>query len=447
MSEQKIDEGAVELEEDIDKEYSVKLTNTTNPDVTDDEGNPVNATEKHYDVLDGDEKVGKVVHHHNDDGGHFFYATLHGKEVPYDRQKDGAPQTAKAFIDGVANTNWHAKTVRGSLDEESIAGATLRPNSRDVTDDPKSKLDYITKTIGAMNAMTNDDLTKWYTQAMALIGKEASGLPSGASADSNSSSIDTKIGKGPKTRDPMPKVSVKEDVEEMFVGEDLSEEFKEKASTLFEAAVNLRAIVEVTRLEEEYKTRLDEELASITESTENNLDTYLDYVSGKWMEDNQVAVESSLRNEIMEEFIDGLKGLFSEHYIEMPEEKIDVIESLAIKVQNLESALDESINESVELKRVILESKRQDLINDMTEGLTLTQSEKYAALAEGIDFDGDLEKYTKKLSVVKEHYFATKRGASNIEEETFEVEVDDKNKSGDPQINRYVQAISKNVKH
>jgi hypothetical protein len=340
-----------------------------------------------------------------------------------------------------------AVELEEDIDEESIAGATLRPNSRDVTDDPKSKLDYITKTIGAMNAMTNDDLTKWYTQAMALIGKEASGLPSGASADSNSSSIDTKIGKGPKTRDPMPKVSVKEDVEEMFVGEDLSEEFKEKASTLFEAAVNLRAIVEVTRLEEEYKTRLDEELASITESTENNLDTYLDYVSGKWMEDNQVAVESSLRNEIMEEFIDGLKGLFSEHYIEMPEEKIDVIESLAIKVQNLESALDESINESVELKRVILESKRQDLINDMTEGLTLTQSEKYAALAEGIDFDGDLEKYTKKLSVVKEHYFATKRGASNIEEETFEVEVDDKNKSGDPQINRYVQAISKNIKH
>lgn len=430
----------------LDEEYSVKLTKTTNPkDVTDDEDKPVKATVKHYDVHRGGKKVGEVEHHHDDYSGHSFNATLHGKNVPYDRQKDGA-QTAKAFIDGIAKTKWHAKTVKESLDEESIAAATLRAGSRS-DDNPKSKIDFMTKTLGAMNSMNKGDLTKWYDQAMALIGKEASSLPSGASADSNSSSIDMKGGKGPKTRDAMPKLNVKEDVEEMFSGEELSEEFKDKASTLFEAAVHARAIVEIARLEEEYETRLEEEVTSVLEGVESNLDTYLDYVVENWMKENEVAIESSLRNEIMEEFIGGLKNLFAEHYIEMPEEKIDVVEELAAKVERLETALDETINENSELKEIVLESHRQEVVGEIAEGLTMSQSEKFLSLAEGVDFDGDLDVYKKKLSVVKESYFpSSKPQTSYIEEETFEGDVSDKIVTHDPQVNRYVQAISRTVK-
>jgi hypothetical protein len=331
--------------------------------------------------------------------------------------------------------------------DESIASETLKAGSRSVGSDPKSKIEAITSVIGAMHSMRKDDLTKWYTQAMALIGKEASSLPSGASADSNASSIDMKTGKGPKTRDAMPKLNVKEDVEEMFTGEELSEEFKDKASTLFEAAVNARAIVEIARLEEEYETRLEEEVTSIVEGVENNLNTYLDYVVENWMQENEVAIESSLRNEIMEEFIGGLKNLFAEHYIDMPEEKIDVVEELAAKVERLEAALDETINENAELKISILESVRQETVDEIAEGLTLTQSEKFLSLAEGVSFDGDLEVYKKKLSVVKENYFpATKPQSSNIEEETFEGEVGEKIVNVDPQVNKYVQAISRTVK-
>jgi AcrR family transcriptional regulator len=337
-------------------------------------------------------------------------------------------------------------SIDENLDEESIASATLKAGSRP-DDNPKSKIDYMTKALGAMNAMKKEDLTKWYTQAMALIGKEASSLPAGASADSNAATVDMKTGKGPKTRDPMPKINVKEDVEEMFTGEELSEEFKDKASTLFEAAVNARAMVEIARLEEEYETRLEEEVTSIVEEVENNLNTYLDYVVENWMQENEVAIESSLRNEIMEEFIGGLKNLFAEHYIDMPEEKISVVEELAAKVERLEAALDETINENNELKEAVLESARQEIVSEVSEGLALSQSEKFLSLAEGVNFDGDLDVYKKKLSVVKESYFpSTKPQSSYIEEETFEGEVSEKIVSVDPQVNKYVQAISRTIK-
>lgn len=337
--------------------------------------------------------------------------------------------------------------VDETLEEESLAASTLKPGSKSVAD-PKSKIEAMTSVIGAMHAMRKDDLTKWYTQAMALIGKEASSLPAGASADSNASTIDMKGGKGPKTRDPMPKLNVREDVEDMFVGEELSEEFKDKASTLFEAAVNARAMVEVARLEEEYETRLEEEVSSIVESVEKNLDTYLDYVVEKWMEENQVAIESSLRNEVTEEFINGLKGLFAEHYISVPEDKVDVIESLAAKVEELEEALDETINENVELKTVIAEAERASVIDDMAEGLTMTQVDKFFALSEGVDFDGDLDTYKAKLNIIKETYFTKKSAMSaqtNIEEETFDGDAET-SVFVDPSVNRYVQAISRTVK-
>ena len=330
---------------------------------------------------------------------------------------------------------------------ESMASDTLKPGSRSVAD-PKSKIEVITSVIGAMHAMRKDDLTKWFTQAMDLIGKEASSLPSGANADSNCSSIHTKLGKGPKTRDPMPKLSVKEDVEVMFVGQDLSEEFKDKASTLFEAAVNARITLEMAKLEEEYEEKLHEEVAEISEALEKKLDTYLDYVTETWLKENQVAIESTLRNEITEEFIDGLRGLFAEHYIDVPENKIDVIEELVAKVTALETKLDESITENVQLKEALTLSEMTDIVREMAEDLTLNESEKFAALAEGIEFDGDLDVYRKKLEYVKESYFnkKTTQHVSNIEEETFEAPESDRVVSADPEISRYAQAISRTIK-
>lgn len=348
--------------------------------------------------------------------------------------------------------------------EESIASETLKADSRSDDSNPKSKIAAINAVIGSMNSMSSDELTKWYTSAMALIGKEASALPGSASSDSNKSSLNMKDSAatgsgGASAPDAMPRLdhknnplaSMKEDVEEMFVGTDLSEEFKDKATTLFEAAVNARATLEIARLEEEFETayeqRLEEEVASIVENVETNLDTYLDYIVENWMEDNQVAVESSLRNEIMEEFIGGLKGLFTEHYIDVPEEKVNIIEAMAQKIETLENALNESINDNNELKSELVEARMLSLVDELSEGLTISQAEKFAALAEGVSFDGNFNSYKSKLEMVKETYFSMKPKTSNIEEETFESDDESVNTVNmDPHVSNYVRAIARTTK-
>lgn len=366
----------------------------------------------------------------------------------YNAGNEGSKEKAKKLhAEYMKNADEHRSKIDESLElgEESLGAASLKPNSRTV-DDPQSKIEVMKRTLGVMNGMSKGDLTKFYDQAMALIGKEADSLPSGANFNANQNSVDMTTGKGPKTRDAMPKLSVKEDVEDMFAGEELSEEFKDKATTLFEAAVAARSTLELARLEEEFEIRHEEQLEEITESVQKNLDTYLGYVVERWMGENEVAIESALRNEVMEEFIDGLKGLFVEHYIDIPEEKANVVESLAAKVEELEAMLDESINENAELKTTILESNKQEVLDELAEGLTMNQGEKFFALAEGIEFDGDLEVFAKKLSVVKENYFTRSVTTTNLEEETFEEGEVISSASIDPSVNRYVQAISRTVK-
>jgi hypothetical protein len=382
--------------------------------------------------------------------------------------KMNSPEKQQRIADKITKHTYLGHTFDGAFRlahiGESIASDTLKADSRSDDSNPKSKIAAINAVIGSMNAMSSDELTKWYTSAMALIGKEASALPGSANSDSNKSSLNMKgsaaVGSGgASAADPMPKLdhknnplaSMKEDVEEMFVGTELSEEFKDKATTLFEAAVNARATLEIARLEEEfeaaYEERLEEEVTSIVENVETNLDTYMNYVVEKWMEDNQVAIESSLRNEIMEEFIGGLKGLFAEHYINVPEEKVDVIEAMAQKIETLENALNESINDANELKSVLAEAKMSSLIDELSEGLTMSQAEKFAALAEGVSFDGNFNSYKSKLEMVKETYFSMKPKTSNIEEETFESDEESVNTVNmDPHVSNYVRAIARTTK-
>ena len=343
---------------------------------------------------------------------------------------------------------------KGEIDEETLAAASLHPAARSIADTKalsKSKIGIMQQMLGTMNSMSKSDLTKWYTDTIKQFGPNKD-YGVGDVSGSNMSSIDMKASdavssKGPKTKYPMPKLNVREDIEEMFDGQDLSEEFKDTATTLFEAAINARLIVETARIEEEYASVIAEEITTFTEELTSKMDTYLDYVIENWMVENEVAVESTLRNELMEEFIEGLKNLFAEHYIDVPQAKVDVLEALAEKVSALEEKLDESISENADLKNIILEDRRKEVFEEMSSGLALSQQEKYSALVEGIEFTGDLDVYEKKLKIIKETYFKKENVnySSNITEETFEAEVDDK-LSSNPIVNRYAQAISRTVK-
>ena len=330
------------------------------------------------------------------------------------------------------------------VSEETLAAASLHPKAR--PSDPMTKVQMMSSVMGKMHGMSKGDLTHWFNATMAQFGP-GKDYGVGDKSAANQSTIDSKLGKGPKTKDPMPKLNVKEDVEAMFDGQDLSEEFKENVSTLFEAAVSAKIIAETARLEEEFEAKLSEEIAIFNEEVTSKLDTYLDYVVENWMKDNEVAIESTLRNELSGEFIEGLKNLFAEHYINVPEDKVDVLGAMAEKVAVLETKLDETISENVELKNFVVEGHRKEIFEEIASDLALTQQEKFSALAEGIEFDGDLDIYTKKLMIVKENYFKneTTSRSSNIEEETFEGEISE-SVNVDPVINRYAQAIARTVK-
>lgn len=324
--------------------------------------------------------------------------------------------------------------VDDDLDEETLAASSLKPGAKSVDAGPQSKLSALNTIMSAAGGMSKDDLNN-FAATMAQFGP---GKTYGV-GDNSKKNAATIAMKG--------KVNVKEDIEEMFAGHDLSEEFKESVETLFEAAVSARLTLESARLEEEYVNKLQEELSIFQEEINTKLDSYLDYVVEQWMKDNQVAIESTLRNELSEEFMEGLKNLFAEHYINVPQEKVDVLEALAEKVEALEGKLDEVITENTELKVVLAEESAKNIFEGLSSDLALTQQEKFAALAEGIEFDGSLETYEKKLKIIKENYFGAEKTSyfSNIEEETFEGETS-QNVNLDPQVNRYVQALARTLK-
>jgi hypothetical protein len=331
------------------------------------------------------------------------------------------------------------------LDEETLAASTLKPGAKSVDAGPQSKLSALSAIMSAAGGMSKEDLNGFAATMSQYGPNKTYGV--GDNSAKNSSTIDTKLGSGPKTKDPMPKLNVKEDIDAMFAGQDLSEEFKESVETLFEAAVSARLTLETARLEEEYDNKLNEEISIFQEEVTNKLDSYLDYVTENWMKENEVAIESTLRNEVMEGFMGGLKNLFAEHFINVPEEKVDVIEALAEKVGVLEHKLDEVITENTELRSVLAEESAKNIFEELSSDLALTQQEKFAALAEGIEFDGNVETYEKKLKIIKENYFKNEKASrsSNITEETFEGELSEAT-NVDPVVNRYVQAIAKTIK-
>lgn len=199
-------------------------------------------------------------------------------------------------------------------------------------------------------------------------------------------------------------VDMTEHVEALFAGEDLSEEFMEKAVTIFEAAVKAKMQSEIARLEEAYAATLEEEVETLKEELSSNVDDYLNYVVEQWVSDNEVAIEAGLRTELTEDFISGLRQLFAENYIDIPEDKISVVEEFGSKIEELEAKLNEEIERNVELTSILSESKKTEVLHAMTEGLTTTQAEKLKQLAEGVEFV-DVDTFATKVQTLRENYF------------------------------------------
>ena len=208
-------------------------------------------------------------------------------------------------------------------------------------------------------------------------------------------------------------VDMSEDMEALFAGEELSEEFKEKAKTIFEAAVKHKLEEELAVLEEAFAATLEEQAQEIQESLTENVDDYLNYVVEQWVSDNEVAIESGLRTELMEDFVSGMRNLFAEHYIDIPEEKVSVVEEMASKVEELEAKLNEEIERNVALNKMLNEAYVNDVLDSACEGLTATQAEKLKSLAEGIEY-ADANEYAQKVQTLRESYFTNSVRTENV---------------------------------
>ena len=238
--------------------------------------------------------------------------------------------------------------------------------------------------------------------------------------------------------------NVEDDVEALVSGEEgLSEEFKKKASTIFEAAVHAKVVDEVNKRMEEQAKEVDASKDEFQKELTEKVDGYLTYVVEEWMKENELAIERGIRSELVEDFMSGLKTLFTEHYIDLPEEKVDMVDDLFTKVEELEGSLDEEINRGVELQKELAQFKKDDALKQSTKDLADSDSEKIAKLAEGIEFE-NTEQYIEKLNVLKESYFPKSDAVtSEITEtdETIEVQSEATPEKLDESMEHYTSAI------
>jgi len=243
-------------------------------------------------------------------------------------------------------------------------------------------------------------------------------------------------------------IDIEADVQALLEGEELSEEFQEKARTIFEAAIRSKVSEITESIKAQYEETLVEEVKEIKAELQERLDSYLEYVADEWVSENELAIQNGLKTEMTESFLEGMKKLFEDHYVTIPEEKYDVIESMVDKLDEMESKLNEQIDKNVALNKRLAESTADVIFSEVTEGLAQTQREKLATLAENVEFESE-NGYREKLETLKESYFPSKTSTptSKSENLTEESEATDyQSKSVSSTMERYLQTMTRVAK-
>lgn len=302
----------------------------------------------------------------------------------------------------------------------------------------KTKSAMMTGVLQAMSAMNHEQMMQWFDDAMALAG----GVPDGAAAQ-NQGSLQMK---------PSAAAPVQEDVKELFSGDDLTEEAQDRILTLVEHAVSTQVAIEKVRLEEEFETRLVEETAAIQEQMVEKIDHYVTYAAEQWVEKNELEIESSVKVARAERLLSGLANLMAECYVEIPEEKEGILESLQSQVDELKGKLDEAVEDSVTLREELTATRAMSIFREVSEGLADTEVEKFKKLVEDLEVDIDPNSLRQKLRIIREAHFRksrkveaeklaeglTEEQVSPVEETTLVEE-----RHADPRVNRYADAISR----
>lgn len=283
------------------------------------------------------------------------------------------------------------------------AGDKSGPTTQGSGIKPYTKVGMINAMVQSLGSMKKMEVSSAYD---AMHGKKSKPVAE-VSHDSGKNSKMSKITKED--------IDITQDIEAIFAGADVSEEFITKATEVFEAAVLAKVNEQIEAIDEQFESALSEETSTISEELVERIDTYLDYVVEQWMEDNTVAIERGLKAEIVESFMTGLKGLFEEHYIDIPDEAVDVAEQLATQVEVLEGAINEEIEKNVELTARIKEFECANAFAEVAEGLTDTQIAKLSSLSESVEFE-NASSFKKKIGTLRESYFPSKTSAGSLSE-------------------------------
>jgi len=303
-------------------------------------------------------------------------------------------------------------------------------------DDDSAKL----KTPGGTLKQVKDVVTKGAKPAEAAKGmaKEEEELSQEDTIEEDQEIVDEIVDE--EVEETVEEYDIDEDVNALLGGEELSEEFKEKAKVIFEAAINSKVALVKEELEEKYVAALEEQLAEEKEALAERVDSYLEYVADEWFAENALVVEHGLKTEMTESFLEGMKGLFEEHYVSIPDEKYDVLESMVEKLDEMEEKLNEQIEKNISLNGRLSEATADGILDKVSEGLATTQKEKLASLSESVEFESE-EQYREKLEMLKESYFAEKTSTAS-KTETLSEGVDSSPEFISGSMDSYLKTLS-----
>jgi HAMP domain-containing protein len=253
--------------------------------------------------------------------------------------------------------------------------------------------------------------------------------------------------------------SIKEDLAAVFGGsEELTEDFRDKVETLFEAAINTRLAIEVAKIEEAFEAKevelteafevaLEESVNEIKEEMVENVDNYLNYAVAEWIAENKLAIENGIKTEIAESFMAGLKNVFEEHYVNIPDDQVDVVEAMATELEELKAQVNEMTEQNIELSKIVNEKKIDEITSTVSEGMTDTQKDKFKKLTEAVSYS-DVEEFRKKVAIIKETYFPSKSEVKVVQDQLLSESVEEPEKALaiDPGMQLYVSSIAKTLK-
>ena len=370
-------------------------------------------------------------------------------------EENSKPRTKAGMMKAIYDQLNTLKKAELSDSYESIIGATLAEQDDDEEDDDEDEVEEgklppaLQKAIDKKKGKNNDDDEDDEEEVKEVKDVEDLGGETGAGAPKKALKVSiVKAGKKKIKKEDL-EINVEKDVKALMEGEEtLSDEFKTKAATIFESAVSTKILSEVNSrieiLEGEYAQELEEAKEEHSTQLTEKVDGYMSYVVEEWMKDNELAVERGIRSELVEDFMTGLRNLFQEHYIDIPEEKVDLVDDLFGKVEELEGKLDEEINRSVDLKKELSEYKRDETIREVSDNLADTEKEKLSKLAEGIEYE-DKEQFNEKLGVLKENYFPTNdaKAETTSDEEPVTNSEELNEKVVDPSMTQYVDALAR----